>query len=175
MNFLALRKVLWVTILVMIVLLLSSVPSFNSGHSNAASSSDFANANTAINSAFISTHNAEQSGGNVTALIAKLDTSLGLVQKAEAENATNPSQATADLLNATTIANQVLSQAPAVAQQGSSSREALYEESIGSAVAILVIAALIYIYGARIYHLSWFYLYRHHAVRSGEENVGQRN
>ena len=139
-------------------------------HTSAASSSDFASANSAINSAFIATHNAEQSGGNVTGLIAKLDISLGLVQKAESENATNPSQAVADLQNATQIANQVSSQAPVIAQAGSSARQTLYGESIGSAAAILVLASLVYIYGGRIYHLIWFYLYRNQNVRSSENS-----
>lgn len=139
-------------------------------HTNAASSSDFASANSAINSAFISTHNAEQSGGNVTGLIAKLEISLSLVQKAQAENATNPSQAVVDLQNATQIANQVASQAPAITQAGSSARQTLYGESIGSTIAILVLASLVYIYGGRFYHMIWFYLYRNQNVRSPENN-----
>ena len=156
-----------VTCLLIIIL---SCASFGLKPANAASSSDFASANSAINSAFVATHNAEQSGGNVTGLIAKLEISLGLVQKAQAENATNPSQALADLQNATQIANQVSAQAPAIMQAGSSARQTLYGESIGSAVAILVLASLVYIYGGRIYHLIWFYLYRNQNVRSSENN-----
>src|SRR5487761_520560 len=144
--------------------------SFGLKPANAASSSDFASANSAINSAFIATHNAEQSGGNVTGLIAKLEISLGLVQKAQVENVTNPSPALADLQNATQIANQVSAQAPAIMQAGSSARQTLYGESIGSAVAILVLASLVYIYGGRIYHLIWFYLYRNQNVRSSENS-----
>lgn len=118
-------------------------------HSGAASSSDFVSANSGINSAFVATHSAEQSGGNVTGLVAKLDISLSLVQKAETENATNPSQATTELQNATQIANQVSTLAPAIAQAGFQARQTLYVESIGGAVGILILGGLIYIYGAR--------------------------
>jgi predicted PurR-regulated permease PerM len=155
----------------LLILILFSI-SLGSIRSNGASSSDFAVANSTINSAFNAIQNAEQNGGNVTTLIVKLDISLNLVQKAQSENSTNPTQATMDLQNATQIANQVLGKAPAIARQGSSAKQTMVDESIGSAVTILILAGLVYVYGARIYHLTWFYLYRNHSVRSPEESLG---
>ena len=137
--------------------------------SNAASSSDFSNANSAINSAFNATLNAQQKGANVTDLVAKLNIAVGLVQKAQAENATNPGLATSDLQNATQIAGQVSSAAPSLGQSGANARTIQYSISIGASIVIIAVAALIYIYGGRIYHLLWFYLYKDYIVRSSKE------
>lgn len=134
-------------------------------HTNAASSSDFSSANSSINSAFSSIYTAQKDGGNVTLLIAKLNAAVALVEKAQVENASNPSQATSDLQNATQIANQVSSQAPQIASAGRSATQFNEAVSISSAAAIIIIAALIYFYGARIYHKTWFYLYKKYLVR----------
>jgi hypothetical protein len=138
--------------------------------SSAASSSNFSSANSAINSAFAATQNAQQDGGNVSSLVTKLDSAVLLVQKAHSENSTNPSQATLDLQNATSIANLVSSLAIPIAQAGSSATELQYSESIGVAIAIVIIAVLIYIYGGRVYHQIWYRLYKTYVVRSSSSN-----
>ncbi|HKW04682.1 MAG TPA: hypothetical protein VJN71_05225 [Nitrososphaerales archaeon] len=135
-------------------------------HTNAASGSDFSSANNSINSAFSSIFAAQKDGGNVTSLIAKLNTAVALLSKAQSENATNPPQATSDLQNATQIAQQVTSEAPPVASAGRSAVQFNEAVSISSAAGIIIIAALIYIYGGRIYHRTWFYLYKKYLVRA---------
>lgn len=138
--------------------------SFASFHSGAASVNDFATANSAINSAFLATHNAERSGGNVTVLVNELNTVIALVEKAQAENSTNPVQALADLQNATGIAMQVTNQSSPIANAGASATQVRRTSSIGSAIVIIVAAALVYLYGSRLYRRVWLYLYRNHVV-----------
>lgn len=154
------------TIVVLAISSLILLSLFASGfHASAASASDFSNANNTINTAFSSIYAAQRDGGNVTLLIAKLNTALALVGKAQVENASNPSQATSDLQNATQIANQVSFEAPQIASAGRSTVEFNEAVSISSAAAIIIIAALIYFYGGRIYHRTWFYLYKKYLVR----------
>ncbi len=152
-------KVLAATLLLLVLI------SIQGSYSNAATAGDFSNANTAINSAFVSTYDAQQKGGNVTVLIQELNTALSLVQIAQAENMTNPSQSALDLQNATNIANLVISQSASVGQSGAAALQVKYAVSISSAVAIAVIAILIYIYGGRIYRRMWLYAYRDHVVK----------
>lgn len=134
-------------------------------YSSAVSSTDYSNASNAINSAFVATYNAEKSGGNVTLLISQLNSALALVQRAQSENSSNPAQASADLQNATRIANLVASEASAVGQQGQSSLTIRNSESVAGAVVIVVFAALAYIYGGRLYRRVWLLLYRNYVVK----------
>ena len=138
---------------------------FSSPHAGAASASDFASTNSAIVSAFSSTNSAMQSGGNVSSLVVKLNAALQLVEKAQAENSTDPAQASADLHNAAQIAQQVSAEAPGIRQAGASVRQTQMAESVGGVVAVAIIAALAYIYGGRIYRLAWLFLYRNYVVR----------
>lgn len=138
---------------------------FSGVYVNAAGSSEFSSANSAINSAFVATYNAEKSGGNVSSLIAQLNTALSLVQKAQTENATNPTQAILDLNNATSIANRVASETPSVAQEGKSSVNLRNDESVTGAVAIVILAAFAYLYGGRVYRRTWLFIYRNHVVK----------
>ncbi len=131
----------------------------------AVTQSDLSGANTAIQSAFTATYNAEKSGGNVSSLVNELKTAVQLVQKASAENATNPAQASIDLGNATQLAQRVAAQSLPVAQAGSAARQSLRLRSVGSAAAIVVIAALVYLYGGRVYHRLWLRMYRDYVVR----------
>lgn len=159
-------------VIISLIILFSLYSSSSSYYPSAANSSNFTSANSAINSAFSATRGAEQSGGNVSALIAKLNVALSLVQKAQSENASNPTQASLDLQNATQIADQVSTSAPSVARAGSAARETQYAESIGSSIAIVILALLVYLYGARVYHLVWFYLYKNHLVKKGGVETG---
>jgi hypothetical protein len=118
-----------------------------------------------IQSAFASAYAAEKSGGNVSALDAKLNDAIQLVQKAEAENATSPAQAGADLQNATTIAQSVITESSSVSQTGSAARQTTEVTSVSAASAIVVVAALTYIFGGRIYRMAWLRLHRDYVVR----------
>ncbi len=122
-------------------------------------------ANSAIQAAFASTLSAEKSGGNVSSLVAQLNSAIQLVQKAEAENATSPALAATDLQNATAIAQSVTAQTPSVAQAGSAARQTTEVTSVGEASAIVFIAALTYIFGGRVYRSAWLRLHRDYVVR----------
>jgi len=122
-------------------------------------------ANGAIQAAFVSAHDAERAGGNVSSLDAKLNDAIQLVQAAQGENATNPAQAAADLQNATALAQSVASEAPSVGHEGSASRQTTEVTSLGAASAIVVAAALTYAFGGRIYRRAWLRLYRDYVVR----------
>jgi len=133
--------------------------------SSAASQSDFLTASNAITSAFVATHNAEEKGGNISSLVTRLNSAVGLVQKAQSENSSNPVQASADLQNATLLAEQVSSDSIGIAQSGASSKSTQVDESIGASAAIIAVAILIYIFGGRIYRRAWLYLYKDYIVR----------
>jgi hypothetical protein len=133
--------------------------------SSAASQSDFSTVSNAITSAYVATHNAELKGGNVSSLITKLNAAVDLVQKAQAENSSDASQASADLQNATQLAEQVSSDSAGIGQSGASARSTQTDESIGASAAIIAVAILIYIFGGRIYRRAWLYLYKDYIVR----------
>jgi hypothetical protein len=153
-------KILAIGLLLLIVLSLSSFC-----FANAAFANDFTVTSAAINAAFVATYDAQKNGGNVTVLINELNAAVALVDKALTENSTNPSQALSDLQNASRIANLVSTQSASTSRDGASALEIRNSESIGSAVAIAAIAALIYIYGGRIYRRVWLYVYRNHVVK----------
>ena len=131
----------------------------------AASQSDFGGAQSVVQSAFSAVQNADRLGGNVTALVAQLNGALSLIQKASAENATNPAQAAKDLANATSVAQKVASAAGPVGQQGSAARQLQFYLSVGSAAVIVAVASLIYIFGDRIYRRLWLRAYGSYEVR----------
>lgn len=122
-------------------------------------------ANTAIESAFASVYAAEKSGGNVTSLDAQLNEAIQLVQQAQVANATDPSQAGSDIQNATSIAQSVVVESASVARSGSSARQTTEVTSLGAAAAIVLVAAMTYAFGGRIYRKAWLRVYRDYEVR----------
>lgn len=122
-------------------------------------------ADSEIQSAFSSVYAAEKSGGNVTSLDAQLNEAIQLVQEAEAVNATDPSQAGSDIQNATSIAQSVVAESASVARSGSSARQTTEVTSLGAAGAIVLVAAMTYIFGGRIYRKAWLRIYRDYVVR----------
>jgi hypothetical protein len=118
----------------------------------------------AVQSAFVAAQSAGKEGGNVSGLVAKLNVALGLIRVAVAENSTDPSQAAADLANATQIAQGVSSSAGQVGAAGAAARQLQFYISVGSAVAIVVIAAGVYLYGDRLYRRLWLRVYGGHVV-----------
>ncbi len=137
--------------------------------SHEASGGQLAAANNLVSSAFSSVYYAEQNGGDVSALVEKLNSAIFLIQKAEAENATDPSAAAADLSNATTIAQTVSMNTTSVSASGSVARQFRVFESLGTVVATLSIAALAYLKGDRVYRRLWLYVYRNHVVKKSDE------
>jgi hypothetical protein len=122
-------------------------------------------ANNEIQSAFAAAYGAERSGGNVSSLDAELNGAIQMVQTAEAENMTDPAQAAADLQNATTVAQRVTADSPSVAQAGSAARQTTEVSSVSAAFAIVVVASLTYVFGARLYRKAWLRLHREYVVR----------
>jgi hypothetical protein len=118
-----------------------------------------------IQSAFASAYAAEKSGGNVSELDTRLNDAIQLVQKAEAENSTSPTQAAADLQNATATAQSVIAESPSVSRAGSTARQTTEITSVSTASAIIVVAALTYIFGGRIYRMAWLRLHKDYVVR----------
>jgi hypothetical protein len=143
------------------VLLLMVAPPVTS----AASQASFSGTSSAVQSAFVAVQTAGTDGGNITSLVAQLNGALVLVQKASAENSTDPAQASADLHSALAIAQEVQSAAATVGQQGMSARQLQFEISVASSVAIVGVAVALYFYGDKIYRRLWLRMYGGQVVR----------
>ncbi len=135
----------------------------------AADTASFSGTNSALASAYAATLAAENHGGNVSALVAELNTAISSYQNAIRENATNPSAAALDLANASQLASEVIAQAPAISAEGASLVRFRDAISISSAIAIGVLAGLVYLFGGRIYRRLWYSLYKDYVVRSGND------
>lgn len=146
-------------IVVASVLLSSAAPALS------ATAPNFASASSSISSAYVAVSRAQSQGGNVTGLVASLNSALALYSKAVQENQTDPAAASADLQSATLTANQVSAAAPGVGQEGAAARLAQEELSVGGAVAIIVLAGVIYLFGDRIYHRAWLRLHSGYMVK----------
>ena len=157
---------LWrcIVTITLIVLVMSTAPI--SSHE---ASGQFETANNSVNSAFSSVYYAEQNGGDVSVLVEKLNGAVALIEKAVAENATDPSAASADLSNATAIAEMVSMNSTSVSASGSMTRQLRLYESLGAVVATLGMAGLAYIRGDRVYRRLWLYVYRNHVVKKSDE------
>ena len=158
-----------ILIIVVFVLIASSSIVNGPQYSYAAPAAEFSTANATIRSAFTAMQLAESNGGNVTSLISSLNSALALMQKATSENSTNAGQASADLQSAVQIATQVESQSASVSLNGSSQKQIVFAESIGSAATVSVLAILVYLFGDRLYRRIWFYVYRNFTVRPADE------
>ena len=133
----------------------------------AISQADVTSVNSAIQSAFISTYQAEREGGNVTSLVASLNAAIQLVENAKTENSTSPRQAAADLLTAQQLAQNVTAESAPTAAAGGALRQFALARSLVSAGAILAVAALLYFYGGRIFRRLWVKFYGGYVVRRG--------
>jgi hypothetical protein len=133
--------------------------------SAAISAGDVSNANSAIQSAFVLTYQAERNGGNVTSLVTALNSAVQLVEKAQGENSTDPSQAASDLQTARQMAQNVIAESAGVSAAGSSLRQSVFVRSVVSTAAILLAAALVYIFGGRAFRWLWVRMYGGYVVR----------
>jgi hypothetical protein len=141
-------------------------------YASAASSTDFATANGAIQSAYASVYHAEvQDHADVSNLVNQLNNASQFVNKAYAENSTNPNQASSDLLTAESIAQSVSSQVQTVSSAGITTHELQTYESIGAAVSILSAAALIYIFSEMIYRRWWVRAFGNYIVKLKKQNA----
>ncbi len=149
----------------LIVLVISATPI----SSHEATGGQLATADNSVNRAFSAVYYAEQNGGDVSALVEKLNVAMSLIQKAVAENATDPSAATTDLSNATTIAQTVSLNSTFVSASGSMARQLRLAQSLDTVITTLAIAALAYLRGDRVYRRLWLYVYRNHVVKKSNE------
>jgi hypothetical protein len=131
----------------------------------AANPSDFAQANASITSAYSATRKAQQAGGNVSVLVSELNTAVGLYQKAESENALNPSAASSDLSNSTQIAQRVSAQAQAITNANLSSDYAEIGASSVEVVLIVLIGLFAYFFGGRLYRRAWLAVHKDQVVK----------
>lgn len=122
-----------------------------------------------MNNAFSSVYYAEQSGGDVSTLVERLNTAAFLIQRAKAENATNPSAAATDLSNAIAIAQMVSLDSASVSSSGSTARQLRLYESLGTIVGTLTLAVLVYLKGDRVYRRLWLFVYKDHLVKRTDE------
>jgi hypothetical protein len=132
---------------------------------SAATQASFTGTSSAVQSAFVAVQMAGTDGGNITSLVTQLNGALVLLQKASAENSTDPAQASADLQSALAIAQEVRSAAATVGQQGISARQFQFDVSVASAIAIVGAAVALYLYGDRIYRRLWLRMYGGQVVR----------
>ncbi len=112
-----------------------------------------------VGQAYVAILKAEQSGGNITALVAKLNAAVSFLQQANLVNSTNPSRAQSLYSQASALAQQVISSAPAVAAAGKAS---VFDAQVSLAVetaALAALAVLAYLYVPRLF---WRYWYRTH-------------
>jgi hypothetical protein len=136
---------------------------------HASAGQQFADGKSAVNDAFSSLYYAEQDGGDVSSLVAKLNAAISLIQTARVENATNPSAATIDLSNATNLAQSVSMASSSVSSSGLATRQLRLYQSVGTAAASVSLAALTYLKGDRVYRRLWLYFYRKHVVKKSDE------
>ena len=135
------------------------------GPASSASPSDFTAASGSIGAAYLAVSQAQQSGGNVTGLVASLNVALGLYTRAQAENRSDPARASSDLQNATLIAQTIEQDAPVIGQAGAAARQTQEYVSAAAAAAIVAVAGLLYFFGERIYHRLWLRLYSGYTVK----------
>jgi hypothetical protein len=133
--------------------------------SNAATQVDFSSTENGIEAAYTKIQAAQQNGENTTALVEKLNVAIGLFLKAQEENSTNPSQASSDLVNATTIASQVLNSSSTLAQKGAVQKEREMTVATIESASILLVALFIYLYGEWIFEFFWFYQHKDFVVK----------
>jgi hypothetical protein len=122
-----------------------------------------------VNSAFSSVYYAEQNGGDVSVLVENLNTAILLIEKVNSENATNPSAATTDLSNATSIGQMVSLNSASVSSSGSMARQLRLFESLSTVAATLGVGALSYLKGDRVYRRLWLFVYRNHLAKKKDE------
>ena len=163
MSLSALRR-LAITV-ALVVLAISTTPI----RSLEATQGQFTTANESVNSAYSLVYHAEQNGGDISALVEKLNVAIFLIQKAQSENATNPRAVTDDLSNATGITQIVSMSSAPVSSNGSLARQLRLYESLGTIAATLSVATLAYLKGDRAYRRLWLYVYKKHLVENTDE------
>ncbi|MDG6982725.1 MAG: hypothetical protein JRM74_04650 [Nitrososphaerota archaeon] len=118
-----------------------------------------------IGLAYAAVLGAEQDGGNVTGLVTKLNSAISLMQQANLVNSTDPARAQLLYSEASSLAQQVIQAAPAVASAG---KAAVFAGQVDLAIETAVLAALAllaYVYTPRLFWRFWLRLHRDWRVK----------
>lgn len=151
---------------ILAALVFASSFAFPHYNASAASSTDFTNANAAISSAYASVYAAQTANhADVSNLAGQLNAATQLVNKAYQENSTDPTQATTDLQNAVTIAQQVSREVAGVSATGIKLHDLESTESLGVAITIVAVAGLIYAASDAVYRNWWVRTHGDYLVR----------
>ena len=134
-------------IIVVLVLASASVP--------AAKAQTATQVQSQIGQAFAAVQSAEQAGGNVTALVAKLNSAIGLVQEANSVSASDPARAASLLAQASTLAQEVTNAAPSAAAAGRASVAAGQLDLVIETVVLAALAAAAYVCVPRLFWGLW--------------------
>ncbi|MDA4126920.1 MAG: hypothetical protein OK452_06935 [Thaumarchaeota archaeon] len=118
-----------------------------------------------IGQAYSAVLTAEQDGGNISSLVATLNTAISLVQQADSINDTNPSKAQALYAKAASLASQVVQASPSVAAAGRASVGAAQLALVAETVALIGIAVVTYRFGPRLFWTVWLRAHRTWKVR----------
>jgi hypothetical protein len=118
-----------------------------------------------IGQAYAAVLNAEQNGGNVSSLVAQLNSAISLVQEADLVNSTNPSRAQTLYSQAFSLASQVVQSAPGVAAAGRTSVSAAQFDLIVESIVLAALAGLVYVYTPKIFWNFWLRTHRDWRVK----------
>jgi hypothetical protein len=144
--------------------LVVSVPALNVGTS-AVTEIGVSQVNGAIGNAYVAVYESQVQGhANISGLVAQLNNATQLVNLALAKNATNPTQASGDLLVAMSIARQVGYQTGAASGAGAIQYKILGYKTMGEIAAIAASAALAYFLSTLLYGRWWSATHRHNYV-----------
>jgi hypothetical protein len=131
---------------------------------HAANATDFSYAGSEIENAYVAIYQAENNHGNISQLINQLNNATQLLNKARAENSSNPSQATSDLIHANAIAEQVKNESALVSYQGLTLYKREIYESIGVSAVVVAAAILIHHWGGVVGRRLWLIIFRNYTV-----------
>ncbi|MDG6900562.1 MAG: hypothetical protein JRM80_01175 [Nitrososphaerota archaeon] len=112
-------------------------------------------ADSEVSQAYAAVLSAERSGGNVTSLVAQLNTAISLLQEADRLNSTDPALAASLYTQAYNSASHVLQAAPGVASAGAASVRTAQVELGVETVVLVALAALAYLYIPRLFWRYW--------------------
>ena len=118
-----------------------------------------------IGQAYAAVLGAEQSGGNVTALVAKLNTAISYAQQAGQIEASNPAQAQSLYAQASSLASQVIQAAPGVASAGKAAVFAAQVDLVIETAVVAELAVVAYLYVPRLFWRLWIRAHRDWRVR----------
>jgi hypothetical protein len=134
-------------------------------HAQPPTSVNLTQANSAIGGAFVAVYNAATKDfANVAGLVSRLNNATQLVNEAIATNATNPSQASGELLAAHSMAQLVKNQTRTVSLVGSAAHHVFVYTSLAESLEVIAVAASLYLLSVFVYDKWWYHNYSGYRV-----------